>query len=49
MSSSDLPDLSNDDLRRLVKELLCEVAKLRERVQELEAENAALKEEKAEI
>ena len=44
-----MPDLSIDDLRRLVKELLGEVASLRARVYELEAENAALKDEIARL
>ncbi len=49
MLSSDVKDLSNDELRRLVEQLLAEVAALRERVCELEAENAALKEENARL
>ena len=49
MLSSDVKDLSNDELRRLVEQLLAEVVALRERVCELEAENAALKEENARL
>ena len=49
MSFSGTQDLSNDSLRGLVEQLLDEVAALRERVCELEAENAALKEENARL
>ena len=49
MSFSGADNLSNDELRRLVEQLLDEVATLRERVCELEAENAALREENARL
>lgn len=49
MLSSDVRDLSNGELRQLVDQLLTEVVALRERVCELEAENAALKEENARL
>ena len=45
MSFSGTQNLSNDALGHLVEQLLDEVTALRERVSELEAENAALKEE----
>ena len=47
MLSPVTKDLSNQDLRQLVEELIGEVAKLRERVRDLEEENAALKDEVA--
>lgn len=49
MSFSGTKDLSNGELRRLVEQLLDEVAMLRERVSELEAENAGLREENARL
>ncbi len=49
MSISGTQDLSNGELRRLDEQLLEEVTTLRERVFELEAENAALKEENARL
>ena len=49
MLSSGTKDLSNDDLRQLVEELIGEVAKLRERVRDLEEENTALKDEVARL
>ena len=49
MLSSDVKDLSNDELHRFVEQLLTEVVALRERVCELEAENATLKEENARL
>jgi hypothetical protein len=47
MSYSCTQDLSNDALRRLVEPLLDEVTALREPFSELEAENAAFREENA--
>ena len=49
MSFSGTQDLSNAALRRLVEQLLDEVTALRERVSDLETENAALKEENARL
>ncbi|MEM9443125.1 MAG: hypothetical protein AAGA73_22000 [Pseudomonadota bacterium] len=42
-------DLANDDLRQLVEQLIGEVGRLRERVRDLEEENAALKDEVARL
>ncbi len=47
MSFSASKDLSNQELRRLVEQLIGEVARLGERVAELEKENRALKDEVA--
>ena len=49
MLSSGLKDLSKDELIGLVEELVSDVASLRERVVALEAENSALREEKARL
>ncbi len=49
MLTSGPKDLSNDDLRQLVEQLIGEVARLRERVRDLEEENAALKDEVARL
>ncbi|MDH3660252.1 MAG: transposase, partial [Alphaproteobacteria bacterium] len=49
MLTSATKDLSNDDLRQLVEQLIGEVAKLREQVRDLEEENAALKDEVARL
>jgi len=43
MLTPSTKDVSNDDLRQLVEQLIGEVAGLRERVHDLEEENAALK------
>lgn len=49
MSFSASKDLSNQELRRLVEQLIGEVARLGERVAELEKENRALKDEVARL
>ena len=49
MLTSSTKDLSNDDLRQLVEQLIGEVSGLRERVRDLEQENAALKDEVARL
>ena len=49
MLTSGTKDLSNDDLRGLVEQLIGEVAKLRECVRDFEEENAALKDEVARL
>ncbi len=49
MFTSGTKDLSNDDLRQLVEQLIDEVTRLGERVRDLEEENAALKDEVARL
>ncbi len=49
MLTSGTKDLVNDDLRQLVEQLIGGVGRLRERVRDLEEENAALKDEAAHL
>ena len=49
MLTSSTNDLAHDDLRQLVEQLIGEVGRLRERVRDLEEENAALKDEVARL
>ena len=49
MLTSSTNDLAHDDLRQLVEQLIGEVGRLRERVRDLDEENAALKDEVARL